>query len=201
MSQLYDDLILFLCYNDSTGSLKLLHLSSNTFTGIIPSQLGQLQGASVLLRGNSFKAAPLSLCTKSKVKEFDLENDEALCPIERNALSNFFYLAKGVEWTNDKNWLDEYLSHCKWYGVTCDKSNNHVTKLNLTNNGLSGKLSKSIGKLTFIQVLDLSDNDIKVIAISSVLKMHLTSLTFLSSLLTLYSNNIALLALNSIHTS
>ncbi len=158
-----------MCYNDSTGSLKLLHLSSNTFTGIIPSQLGQLQGASVLLRGDSFTAAPLSLCTKSEVKEFDLENDEALCPIERNALSNFFSLAKGKEWTNDKNWLDEYQSHCKWYGVTCDEGNNHVTKLNLTNNGLSGKLSKSIGKLTYIQVLDLSDNDIKVIAISSVL--------------------------------
>ena len=37
-----------------------------------------------------------------------------------------------------------------------------MTKLNLTNNGLSGRLSESIGDLTFIKELDLSDNDIKV---------------------------------------
>jgi len=37
-----------------------------------------------------------------------------------------------------------------------------VIELNLSNNGLSGRLSESIGNLTFIEVLDLSDNDIKV---------------------------------------
>ena len=106
--------------------------------------------------------ASLSLCTLSIVKEFDLANDNKLCPIpiERNALNDFYYLSKGAEWTNSTNWVDEYTSYCNWKGVTCE--NDRVTKLNLTNNGLSGRLSESIGNLTSIIVLDLSDNDMKV---------------------------------------
>jgi Leucine-rich repeat (LRR) protein len=154
--------------------LKRLVLSNNSFSGTIPSQIGQLQGASVFLKDNRFynssatDPAPLSLCLKRKVEEFDLVNDNTLCPIERNVLSEFYDSAKGAEWTDQGNktngteWLHEYASYCGWKGVTCDDKN-HVTKLQLSNNGLSGKLSDSIGELKFMEVLDLSDNDMKVI--------------------------------------
>lgn len=108
--------------------------------------------------------APLSLCVNDG---FDMRNDEAMCPTERSALQKIYDAAKGREWTEDTDestkvaWLDEYGSHCDWLGITCDSSG-HVRKLNLTNNGLSGKLSESIGDLTFLEVLDLRDNDIKV---------------------------------------
>jgi hypothetical protein len=141
------------------------------FTGTIPSQIGQLQGASVFLNGNRFynssTSAPLSLCLERQVKEFDLADDIILCPTERNALSAFYDSAKGAEWTDQGSktdgslWLDEYASCCKWKGVTCDDDLN-VINLTLANNGLSGRLSASIGNLTSIEVLDLSDNDIKV---------------------------------------
>jgi len=128
----------------------------------------------VFLKDNRFynssatAPAPLSLCLKRKVKEFDLVDDNTLCPIERNALSDFYDSAKGAEWTDQGNkanrslWLDEYENYCYWKGVTCDDNKNHVTKLQLSNNGLSGKLSGSIGELKFIDKLDLSDNDMKV---------------------------------------
>jgi len=110
------------------------------------------------------------------VGKFDLVNDTELCPIERNALSEFYVSSKGAEWTNDTNWQDEYESYCGWHGVTCDDMN-QVTTLNLTNNGLSGRLSESIGKLASIKVLDLSDNDIKVMSIDAMhcilLHLHL----------------------------
>ena len=137
---------------------------------MIPSQLGQLQGASVILEGNLFdnKTAPLSLCVLSSVEVFDLANDTSLCPPERNALNDIYDSAKGAEWTDRTNWLggDEYTSYCDWKGVTCNEKS-RVTELNLANNGLSGRLSESIGDLTFIEVLDLSDNDIKVMTISA----------------------------------
>eukprot|EP00984_Skeletonema_dohrnii_P014278 scaffold5981_cov146-Skeletonema_dohrnii-CCMP3373.AAC.7 len=145
------------------GILKHLRLANNTLSGIIPSEIGQFTGASILLKDNRFKNssnAPLSLCIEREVKEFDLANDKTLCPIERNALSDFYDSAKGVEWTDGSLWLDEYASYCKWTGVACNDMN-RVTKLNLTNNGLSGRLSKSIGNLSFIEVMDLSDNDMK----------------------------------------
>jgi len=55
-----------------------------------------------------------------------------------------------------------YESICSWYGVKCDENNTHAVELNLTNNGLSGRLSESIGRLSSLEILDLSDNDIKV---------------------------------------
>ncbi len=101
------------------------------------------------------------------MKEFDLVDDVTFCPIERNALSDFYYLVKGAEWTNVTNWLDEYESYCDWHGVTCDDDTKNVKELVLSNNGLSGRLSESIGNLSSINKLDLSDNDIKVIPICS----------------------------------
>ena len=102
------------------------------------------------------------------MKELDLIDDITFCSIERNALHEFYVLSKGTEWTNDTNWLDEYETYCYWHGVTCDDDMKHVTKLELTNNALSGRLSESIGKLTSIEVLDLSDNDMKVKPICSL---------------------------------
>lgn len=69
---------------------------------------------------------------------------------------------KGQEWTESTNWVNEYSSYCSWHGVTCDATNTLTEKLNLTNNGLSGKLNESIGDLKSLKILDLSDNDIKV---------------------------------------
>ncbi|KAK1744100.1 leucine-rich repeat domain-containing protein [Skeletonema marinoi] len=161
------------------GILRRLVLANNKLSGLIPSQLGQLQDASVILAGNRFgdsSTAPLSLCLESEVEEFDLATDPNLCPIERNALSDFYYSTKGAEWTDSTNWLNEYQSYCKWHGVTCNEDN-RVKTLELSNNGLSGRLRESIGNLTTIKVLDLSDNDIK----GSIPKEvgHLSELTYL----------------------
>ncbi len=148
------------------AALKLLDLSNNTLSGVIPSEIGLLRGASILLEGNLFRnssdTAPLSLCLLRGAEDFDLANDTTLCPPERNALSDFYDSARGAEWTDRTNWQDEYVRHCDWHGVSCDNDTNQVINLNLSNNGLSGRLSESIGKLTSIEELDLSDNDIKV---------------------------------------
>ena len=151
--------------------MKRLDLSYNALSGVIPAEIGQLQGASILLERNHFHSstnAPLSLCLESLVKDFDLIDNVTFCPLERYALVDFYNSAKGAEWTDRSDWIDEYVNHCDWRGVTCDNATNRVTKLNLRNNGLSGKLSESIGKLSSIEVLDLSDNDIKVTSSCSI---------------------------------
>ena len=99
--------------------------------------------------------------------------DEALCPAERGILRDFYILAKGNEWTDISGWMGEHSSYCDWYGVTCDNSDEgegyvdqHIIRLELPNNGVSGSLSSSfycpICELTRLEALDLSDNDIKV---------------------------------------
>ena len=84
-----------------------------------------------------------------------------MCPTERNVLKEFYLSAKGSEWTDSANWIDPYKGHCSWQGITCD-SNGAVVELNLASNGLSGKLTTEIVSLPSLEVLDLSDNDIKV---------------------------------------
>jgi len=49
--------------------------------------------------------------------------------------------------------------HCKWEGVNCSLTHpGRVTVLNLTEQGLSGSISPSLGNLTFLETLDLSTN-------------------------------------------
>ncbi len=91
---------------------------------------------------------------------FDLNNDSEWCPHERKILSEFFDSTKGREWTESDKWMEPYTDHCDWRGVSCNDGS--VIELNLTNNGLSGKLTQRISELHSLQVLDLSDNDIKV---------------------------------------
>lgn len=143
------------------GVLEVFNLSNNNLENKIPSELGQLGNAKVLLRGNKKLVdedlVPLALCS---LLGFDLKEDKLQCPPERNALKEFYTAAMGTEWTKKNIWLDEYKSHCLWFGVECDM-NKKTIKLKLDANGLSGTLSKELAKLQSLQVLDLSDNDMK----------------------------------------
>ena len=135
--------------------------------------------------------APLSVCSiglaQDSIGYFDLSEQPEYCPPERAALADFYNKAKGLEWTESTvqvpdlatnqlisslvdsskaptryrtvSWLDDYDSHCLWKGVTCDDG--RTIKIELKANGLSGRLSPSIGMLKDLRVLDISDNDIK----------------------------------------
>ena len=92
--------------------------------------------------------------------KFDLANNTEMCPLERNALKDFYEAAKGQDWANSADWMDPYESVCSWFGVTCKE--NRVVELNLIGNGLAGKLSEKVADLKFLEVLDLSDNDMRV---------------------------------------
>ena len=117
----------------------------------------------------SVAPAPLDLCY---VSGFDLRNDNTVCPLERNVLNEIYHAAKGREWTESGNWSLQQNDHCSWHGVTCNNAR-LVVELNLMNNGLSGKLDSRISELSSLEVLDLSDNDIKVCVSSRFVRIYL----------------------------
>lgn len=47
---------------------------------------------------------------------------------------------------------------CNWEGVSCRVSPRRVTSLGLTSRGLVGHISASLGNLTFLRSLHLTDN-------------------------------------------
>ena len=77
---------------------------------------------------------------------------------ERTALVSIYESSGGDSWTRSDNWCsDRPLSD--WYGVETDASG-HVTALRLSHNNLSGTISEKISKLTGLQHLDLSWNNL-----------------------------------------
>ena len=69
------------------------------------------------------------------------------------ALVDLYNSTNGANWTNNANWLTGNVS--TWYGVTF--SGGRVTQLNFSNN-LVGTIPSSIGNLTALQYLYLTNN-------------------------------------------
>jgi Leucine-rich repeat (LRR) protein len=56
------------------------------------------------------------------------------------------------------NW-NPSIHFCHWHGVNCSSTRPYrVTELNLNGRSLAGQISSSLGNLTFLQTLDLSNN-------------------------------------------
>jgi hypothetical protein len=67
----------------------------------------------------------------------------------------FKSLAKGGEWTVSTGWNDQFLEVCAWFGVTCNNETKQPIRLELNNNGLSGKLSDTFGALRSLEYIDI----------------------------------------------
>ncbi|XP_015623991.1 receptor kinase-like protein Xa21 isoform X2 [Oryza sativa Japonica Group] len=87
--------------------------------------------------------------------------------------------------TNDpsgvlSNW-NTSIHLCSWNGVWCSpKHPGRVTALNLAGQGLSGTISSSVGNLTFVRTLDLSNNNFsgQMPHLANLQKMQVLNLSF-----------------------
>jgi Leucine-rich repeat (LRR) protein len=67
----------------------------------------------------------------------------------------------GADWDDNSNWLDETVFLEDWYGVTTSAAETgSVTRLDLSDNDLSGTIPSDIGNFGSIERLDLSDNNL-----------------------------------------
>jgi len=87
---------------------------------------------------------------------------------ERNVLTALFLSTDGGGWTDSTNWCDKTRcssgpkfdspgTECTWFGVTCDGSGAHVTRIALNDNQLSGQIP-DLGDLTELVSFDVSGN-------------------------------------------
>jgi LRR receptor-like serine/threonine-protein kinase FLS2 len=72
-------------------------------------------------------------------------------------------------------------SVCNWVGVTCDERHNRVHTLNLTNMNLSGTISPSLGNMSFLVFLRLSNNNFSGELPKEICRLHRLKVLDLSS--------------------
>ena len=75
--------------------------------------------------------------------------------IQRYALATFFY-GTGIQRFISTNAADE----CEWMGITCDVSTRMVTEIKLQGRSLQGTITKELGQLSYLTKLDLSNNEL-----------------------------------------
>ncbi len=92
-------------------------------------------------------------------------------------LVSFYKSTNGEDWIN--KWDTTNCDICSWYGITCNGFSpdaSRVSKLELSNNNLSGTLPLDIGEMSNMRVLDLSNNHISGSLPTSFLGIGLTVL-------------------------
>ncbi len=178
------------------SSLWHLWLDTNRFTGSVPPEIGNLVTLrSLHLFGNELGGAvPSSLLGLARLASFRFEDNDGLCipgtsafedwlpdtqdtspesfcnASDAEVLAALFEVADGTEWYRSDRWLRGH-ALAEWHGVVTD-SLGRVKTLDLSGNGLTGRLPSELGELELLTSLRIDDN-----ALSGPLPMSLARLS------------------------
>ena len=95
---------------------------------------------------------------------------------DTEVLDRLFRTSGGPNWTNSGGWLETPALE-EWYGVTTDTIG-RVVALDLTGNGLEGRLPVSLGSLVHLTTLRLSDNALSGRLPNSLARLSLVELYY-----------------------
>ena len=166
----------------SLADLEWLHLTSNELTGRIPSELADLAklGQLDVDRNRLTGSVPRNFLDLTELTYFFFhENTGGLCApgiasfadwlgameesegpfcneSDTDVLESLFEVAGGPAWTNDEGWLGGPVL-AGWHGVDVD-SLGLVTALDLSRNGLAGRLPGNLGELAQMTELRIAGN-------------------------------------------
>ena len=154
----------------SLSKLQGLFLSGNQLTGPIPPSFLQLEQL-----GYFYFSDNLGLCVPGTTGFVDWlkgieQHDGPYCNQSDVAVIESLYQATGgANWTNSDGWLGEG-AVSDWYGIRAD-SLGRVTGLDLSDNGLEGRVPGNLGQLSQMTELRIGGN-----ALSGRLPLILTRL-------------------------
>ena len=183
------------------ASLTWLGLHSNSLTGPIPTELGSLADLESLYLGYNDLTGPIpeSFLNLEALEQFGFEGNADLCApgttdfvtwlegidetygpycneSDVGVLNLLYESSGGPDWTNSSGWL-ETPALDEWYGVTADPLG-RVLMLDLTRNGLTGRLQADLAKLAEMSRLRLGDNTLSGRLPSSLTRLLLVELHY-----------------------
>lgn len=91
----------------------------------------------------------------SGVSESTLESKQ------RDILTQFYSSTNGANWANHKGWLEDEVSVCDWFGITCN-TETEIISIDLENNSLDGPCPPSIFELSSLNLFNLRNNSIDI---------------------------------------
>ncbi|KAG0447172.1 hypothetical protein HPP92_028484 [Vanilla planifolia] len=153
---------------DFSGLTKLrdLQLRDNQFTGPVPSSLTSLKSLAKLTLTNNLLQGPVPVFPVS-VKDLDLDpKSESFClqkpgipcdprvDVLLSIASSFGYPLRFSD-----NWKGNDPCNGGWLGITCD-NDGKITVINFQKMGLNGSISQEFARLTSLQMLLLSNNNL-----------------------------------------
>lgn len=162
------------------SELRFLNFFSNTLTGRVPPELAELQNLEELILADNrlTGSIPSTFTRLDNLDTFFWDHNDGLCApgterfeawrrnlrangprcdaADRATLEYLFENLGGESWTRSTGWLGDGLLNA-WYGVDTD-SLGRVEILDLSDNGLEGRLPDRISELTSMTTLRLEGN-------------------------------------------
>ena len=161
--------------------LETLRLRRNLLTGPIPPELANLGNLTRLgLERNSLEGqVPRGFAALEQLRFFHFADNSGLCvsgsaqslgwlarlevrvgPLcndgDRAVLASLYEATGGTNWARSDGWLGDAALE-EWHGVSADSAG-RVTGLDLSGNGLAGRIPASLGQLASMVSLRLDDN-------------------------------------------
>ncbi|XP_057415245.1 receptor-like protein EIX2 [Lotus japonicus] len=179
-------------------NIWFLDLAFNEFTGKIPSWIGSLNMAALILRSNNFTGSvPPQICKFSNLLVLDLAHNKLSRPIPKcinnittmvaNTLDETLYLGHYYLWDASfgvKSYVEDLHLFVKGLSLDFWNSFELVRIVDLSNNELSGFIPQELFNLIALQSLNLSHNNLMGKIPSNVGQMKsLESLDFSGNLL------------------
>ena len=151
------------------GSGVQLSASPTSFYFVVP-PTNFTKGITVTIEGEGLGHPIVKTTThdvkvnRGAMKSFTAVDTDAILQAEADeqltALKAMFNSLGGANWTKKWDISKPLTDAAAWPGVTAD-THGMVTKIDLSNNGLSGMIPAEIGKLTVLENINLSGNNIE----------------------------------------
>ena len=98
---------------------------------------------------------------------------------EKEVLMEIFNRTGGIHWRNKRYWGNSSVSHCLWFGITCDRTSGYIISVNLKRNNLIGTLPGSLWKLRNLRALRLQSNSELEGHLKEILSENMTTIRYL----------------------
>jgi len=141
------------------SSLGALDLRRNNLTGPIPSKLLALSLRTFFFGGNQDLCAPGTAAFVTwldGIGRNDAERESFCNAADVTVLKSLYELSGGSAWTASDGWRGDGAVE-EWHGVSAD-SLGRVRMLDLSRNGLAGRLPRSLGELAHMTEFRIADN-------------------------------------------